>query len=71
MKPFITQAYIHSLNQGKLISTEKGEITVLSELKENEYKVKINASGVICVAYFNLVNCSYYADDIYEIIKEN
>ncbi len=69
MKPFITQAYIHSLNQEKITSTEKGEITVLDEIGNNRYKVKINSSGVICAAIFNPFNCCYYADDIYEILK--
>ncbi len=71
MKPFTTQAYIHSLNREKLHSTEMGEITVLGKLNEKQHKVKINSSGVICAAIFNPFNCTYYADDIYEIIKED
>ncbi len=71
MKPFITQTYIYSLNREKITSTEKGEITVLEEISNNEYKVKINASGVLCVARFNFFNNCYYADDIYKIIKES
>lgn len=65
MKPYETQAYIHSLNVEKLNSTNMGTITVLEKLKDNLYKVKINDSGVICTAIFNWFNCSYYADDIY------
>ena len=70
MKPFKTIAYIQSLNLGKMNSTEMGEITILEEIGNNAYKVKINSSGVLCVARFNWFNCSYYADDVYEIIKE-
>lgn len=69
MKPFTAQAYIHSLNEEKLHSTEKGEITVLEELNNNTYKV--NYGGVICTAIFNPFTNCYYADDIYGIIKEN
>ena len=64
MKPFNAMAHIHSLNG------EMQEITVLEEIGNNAYKVKINSSGVLCVARFNWSNCSYYADDVYEIVKE-
>lgn len=68
MKQFETLAYIYSLNKGKINSTEMDWITVLEELEDGRYKV--NYRGVICTAIFNGFNCSYYADDIYGIIKE-
>ncbi len=67
MKPFKTKAYIQSLNQGKMTSTEMGEITVLEEIGNNLYKV--DYGGTICTAIFNFFNCSYYADDVYGRLK--
>lgn len=70
MKPFKTQAYINSLNRGKLTSTEMDEITVLAEIGNNLYK--IDYRGVICTAIFNWFTCAYYADDVYgRLPKEN
>lgn len=57
MKPFKTQAHIHSLNG------EMDEITVLEETGNNEYLVDYR--GVKCSAIFNWYNCTYYADDVY------
>ena len=57
MKPFKTQAHIHSLD-GKM-----DEITVLEEIGDNKYLVDYH--GVKCSAIFNWYNCTYYADDIY------
>ena len=62
MKPFKTQAHIHSLDG------QMDEITVLEELGNNSYLVDYR--GVKCSAIFNPFNCTYYADDIYGIIKE-
>lgn len=67
MKPFKTKAYIQSLNQGKMTSTEMGEITVLEEIGNNLYKV--DYGGTICTAIFNFFSCSYYADDVYGRLK--
>ena len=62
MKPFKTQAHIHSLDG------QMDEITVLEELGNNSYLVDYR--GVKCSAIFNPFNSTYYADDIYGIIKE-
>ena len=62
MKPFKTQAHIHSL------TGQMDEITVLKELGHNSYLVDYR--GVKCSAIFNPFNCTYYADDIYGIVKE-
>ena len=62
MKPYKTQAHINSLS-GKM-----DEITVLDKVGDNDYIV--NYKGVKCYAIFNWFNCTYYADDIYTIIKE-
>lgn len=55
MKPYKTQARIHSLN-GK-----EDEITVLEKIGDNEYIVDYR--GVKCSAIFNWFTCEYYADD--------
>ena len=57
MKPFKTQAHIHSLNG------EMDEITVLEETGNNEYLADYR--GGKCSAIFNWYNCTYYADDVY------
>ena len=72
MKPFTTYAYINSLNQGKMQSTEMDEITVLEE-REHPYKGKyyiVDYKGVKCTAIFNGFNCCYYADDVYGRIEQ-
>ena len=63
MTPFKTQAHIHSLN-GKM-----DEITVLKKVGENNYIV--DHKGVKCHALFNWFNGTYYADDVYGIVKED
>ena len=63
MKPFQTQAHIHSLNG------EVDEITVLKKVGENDYIV--DYKGVKCHALFNSFVCQFYADDIYRIVKED
>ena len=55
-------AHIHSLNG------EKAEITVLEKVGDNDYIV--DYKGVRFHALFNWFVCEYYADDVYEIIKE-
>ena len=62
MKPYKTQAHIHSLN-GKM-----DEIIVLEDLGNNDYIV--DYKGVKCHALFNWFNCNY-ADDVYSIVKED
>ena len=63
MKPYKAQAHINSLNG------ELREITVLEKAGDNDYIVDFE--GVKCHALFNWFVCEYYADDIYEIVKEN
>lgn len=63
MQHYKAQAHIHSLN-GKM-----DEITVLKKVGDNDYIV--DYKGVKCHALFNWFVCEYYADDVYEIVKEN
>lgn len=63
MTAFKTQAHIHSLN-GKM-----DEITILEQVGDNDYIVDYR--GVKCHTLFNWFNGTYYADDIYTIVKEN
>ena len=63
-----TMAYINSLNQGKMRSTEKAEVTVLGKVGSNDYIVEYN--GVRCHAIFNFFTGCYYADDIYGVVEE-
>ena len=75
MKPFKTNAYVYSLNKEKLTSTEKAEITVLTELTcfsrpvNNAYVV--DYKGTLCSAIYNFFSGSYYADDVYGKLTEN
>ena len=62
MKPFKTQAHIHSLNG------QMDEITILKELGNNSYLVDYR--GVKCSAIFNTANFQYYADDVFGRKKE-
>lgn len=62
MKHFKTLPHIHSLNG------DMDEITVLNKVGDNDYI--IDYKGVKCHALFNWLNCTYYADDIYTILKE-
>ena len=62
MKPYKSQAHIHSLN-GKM-----EEITVLDKVGDNDYIV--DYKGMKCHAIFNCFNCTHYADDVYSIVKE-
>ena len=62
MKPYKSQAHIHSLN-GKM-----EEITILEKVGDNHYIV--DYKGVKCHVLFNWFNCTYYADDVYSIVKE-
>ncbi len=63
-----TMAYIYSLNQGTMRSTQKAEITVLEKVGDNDYIVDYN--GVKCHAIFNFFSGAYYADDIYGRVEE-
>ncbi len=63
MTAFKTQAHIHSLD-GKM-----DEVTILEQVGDNDYIVDYR--GVKCHTLFNWFNGTYYADDIYTIVKEN
>lgn len=62
MKPYKTQAHIHSLNG------EMAEITVPEKLGDNDYIV--DYKGVKCHALFNWFVCEYYADDVYGRVEQ-
>ena len=63
MKPYKSQAHIHSLNG------EIDEITIIEKVGDNDYIVEYR--GVKCHALFNWFNCTYYyADDVYSLVKE-
>lgn len=44
------------------------EITIIDKVGDNNYIV--DYKGVKCHALFNWFNCTYYADDVYSIVKE-
>ena len=60
---FTTNAYINSLNKGKIQPTEKAEVTVLEKVGDNRYIV--DYQGVKCYALFNWFVSAYFVDDIY------
>ena len=60
---FKTQAYIQSLNLGKITPEVKDEITVLEKVSDNDYIVDYR--GVRCHALFNWFIGAYFADDVY------
>ncbi len=63
MTPYKTQAYISSLNVGKMKPEVMDEITVLEKVGDNDYIV--DYKGVKCHALFNWYVCEYFADDLY------
>ncbi len=63
-----TQAYIQSLNLGKMQPEVMDEITVLEQVGENDYIV--DYKGIKCHAIFNWFVCAYFADDIYRRIEQ-
>ena len=68
MNGFKTQAYIQSLNKGKMQPEVMDEITVLEKVGDNDYIV--DYKGVKCHALFNWFICAYFADDVYGRIAE-
>lgn len=65
MKPFKTQAHIHSLDGAM------DKITVLGKKEDSRQTIYIvDYRGAKCSAVFNPFNCIYYADDIYGRITE-
>ncbi len=67
MTPYKTQAYINSLNVGKMKPEVMDEITVLEKVGDNDYIV--DYKGVKCHALFNWFVCSYFADDLYRRVE--
>ncbi len=63
-----TQAYIQSLNIGKMQPEVMDEVTVLEKVGDNDYIV--DYKGVKCHAIFNWFVCAYFADDIYGKINK-
>ena len=63
MNGFKTQAYIQSLNTGKMKPEVMDEIMVLDKVGDNDYIV--DYKGVKCHALFNWFICAYFADDVY------
>ena len=63
-----TQAYIQSLNTGKLKPEIMDENTVLDKVGDNDYIV--DYKGVKCHALFNWFICAYFADDVYRRVTE-
>ncbi len=68
MNGYKTQAYINSLNKGKMRPEVMDEITVLEKVGDNDYIV--DYKGVKCHALFNWFVCAYFADDIYRRVTE-
>ena len=63
MKEFKTQAYIQSLNMGKMKSDTMDQITVLQKIGDNDYIV--DYKGIKCHTIYNWFVCAYFADDVY------
>lgn len=74
MKPFKTDAYIYSLNQGKLQSDVKDEITVIAEHYKFGHRVPcsyiVKYKDIMCTAIYNSFVGQYYADDIYGVVTQ-
>lgn len=68
MNGYKTQAYIQSLNRGKIQPEITDEITVLEKVGDNDYIV--DYKGVKCHALFNWFVCAYFADDVYRRVAE-
>jgi hypothetical protein len=68
MEIFKTQAFINSLNRGKMQPEIMDEITVLEQVGDNDYIV--DYKGVKCHALFNWFVCAYFADDIYRRVDD-
>ncbi len=63
-----TQAYIQSLNIGKMRPEVTDEITILEQLGDNDYIV--DYKGIKCHAIFNWFVCAYFADDVYGRVEQ-
>ena len=68
MENYKIDAYIQSLNLGKMRPEVMDEITILEQVGNNDYIV--DYKGVKCHALFNPFVCEYFADDVYRVVKE-
>lgn len=68
MNEYKTQAYINSLNAGKMQPEVMDEITVLEKVGDNDYIV--DYKGVKYHALFNWFVCAFFADDIYGRVEQ-
>lgn len=71
LTPYTAQAFIQSLNTGKMQSTETDEITILEKIvgdMRGTYYI-VEYKGLKCTAIFNPFTCRYYADDVYGVIQ--
>jgi hypothetical protein len=68
MEKFKTEAFISSLNRGKMQPEIMDEITVLEQVGDNDYIV--DYKGVKCHALFNWFVCAYFADDIFRRVDD-
>ena len=62
-----TQAYIQSLNKGKMRPEIMDEITILDKVGDNDFIV--DYKGVKCHALFNWFLCAFFADDVYRKVS--
>ena len=69
MENYKIDAYIQSLNLGKMRPEVMDEVTILEQVGDNDYIV--DYKGVKCHALFNPFVCEYFADDVYRVFKEN
>ena len=69
MENYKIDAYIQSLNLGKMRPEVMDEVTILEQVGNNDYIV--DYKGVKCHALFNPFVCEYFADDVYRVVKEN
>ena len=69
MENYKIDAYIQSLNLGKMRPEVMDEVTILEQVGDNDYIV--DYKGVKCHALFNPFVCEYFADDVYRVVKEN
>ncbi len=63
-----TQAYIQSLNLGKMQPEVMDEVTILEQVGDNDYIV--DYKGTKCHAIFNWYVCEYFVDDVYRRIEQ-
>ena len=64
-KPYLAEAHLNSLRGGI------DDIQILGEFEEDEMRKFVAVyNGVKCKAILNPFNGDFYADDLYEVIKD-